>query len=332
MKKIKTWTAGVIIAATATGVFANNAPPFEDNPEQLWTDAAASGEMVYIDNVAATPSTTETSPEASALMNALMHLNKHQDPPLPWLGQEGFQALRNDANQHLDEKFGDKDPDREPDEVTSVFMEKLNGLAESMGFSMLDEAAAEALSFLDEWVQVLHVADDEHGIDDAIAVPPMGVILAWRFDQNYLNAPADMHQLAAATEEFMNDFVFNISANVAENADFAAYETAIDQGVPTVVKIDGRFMTGVGYWQDGDDNDYLIVHDPQTSEMRVDIVDEAGQNYAYSAEFVGEADEDIVPGCQFVKWQNGMQMDLLELGDWERDFDILWDEAEQEVN
>ena len=320
------------ILTMTIGAQANNAPPFEENPAQLWAAAQASGNMVYINNVAATPSVSNTTTAATALINVLMHLNKFQNPPLPWLGKEGFEALHKEIEQHLDEKFGEEEPDWEPDAVTLVFLEKAGVLVESMGINMLDDDVIEALGEADEWMTILQAAAAQNDIDDAIGVPSMGVLQSWIVDDRYLDVQDDLNSVAAAAEKFARNLIFTINTNVVGNADYAGYTTAIDNGVPVVIKIDGHFMTGVGYWQDGQDNDYIIVHDPGTSEMKVEIVDEEGVNYAYSAEYVGKTGEDIIPGCQFVKWQNVGQLDLLKLSDWQRDFEILWEEAKKEAN
>ncbi len=294
-------------------------PPFAETPNQLWEEAKENGKLKYIDGVPSIRSTTKTTPCATALVNVLQHLSTRAETSLAYYGLGALPSLQMD----YENEYGDRED--EPTAVGMAFMVKLVGMMERMaeGVGM---QAADDLGNLPEWI-----AAATGKADIMCPLPSAGVMRSWHMATNHLNNCAVFTNLVDGLQNYGDSMVIAFAVDVDQDATFTRYKQAIDTNMPPVVLLNGTFMTGVGYWLVENDQ-YLIVHDPGTSEFKVRI-DEVGEDTtkAFAEDYVGNSDEDLIPGCQFVLWDMELDLKVLEITGWQRDFNALWERVEKEV-
>lgn len=305
--------------------------PFAPDPDALWQDAQESEELVYIDGVPSIVTTSANSPQSAAIANILMYLNDREENP--WrTGVESmdvyFDSLSTGVGAYL-EGHGYPDQmtpeEKEAVEIQIVLMWEEAGLVIDNLMEeddiLIDE---ENVPELDQWATIAQ------GEVQGEAKPPAdyGLRYAYILNQEGISDTTNLQQISDLLKGFMKDrLYYDVTISINTDPTFAQYKSNIDGNMPIVVMIDDRFMTGVGYWKDDNDNDYIIVHDPLTSEIGIDIVNDD----ALPLDYVGDSEDDIIPGCQFILVGGATEdMEFLIIEQWEFDFSDLLDMLELE--
>ena len=294
---------------------------FETNRVELWSlfqhkaeTGKAAGLCAYIDDVPSIRLTSVTTPHATALANVLQYLNARKQAPLHCFSPEVMQSFEKDVLAKIAPSL------KGSDEVSNVLlMERLGNVIQDLAAE--DSFAGLPTYGLKEWMQTAPG-------DKTNPVASRGIQRSYLLGQQFVGKSGDIKEIASGLMRFGTTRFQKIMVTITERVKFQDYKAALDAHGPVMLKVGKAFVTGIGYWRDGH-IEYLLVHDPVTSEIRVA---KGGDGALHADDYGGQITECLIPGLQFVKMNNlNSDASMLAFTNWQQSLDDVCKPASENM-